>query len=234
VTGAVGQTLGRGIGLALRALADYLLEAAPERCRGAAQADPPAVAVIAVGHEAGATTVARGLGAALAAGVDCRAAVVWSQDERPGSGRPGAGRRLAREIGLAGSGQARATGSLLLAGDCDPAGLRERCRRLAPLMFDVGHGRSPAVPAALADAVLLVAAPPVEPALAIAVADSLGRIGPRPAVVLNRAEGEIGDWEGRCDLVLPHAALGAKLARAGLPSAGALAHALGRLLTAVN
>ena len=86
------------------------------------------------------------------------------------------------------------------------------------------------VTASIADHVLLVAAPGLEPALSQVVAGCLSRVGREPLVVLNRAsEQEEERWAARAHLVLPESRMGAQLALAGCEPHGALGLAVAEL-----
>jgi hypothetical protein len=193
----------------------WLLEPVEPRPR-AVDPEPgvrPVVAVIALAPRCGTTTVARALAIELARRDRSGAAIVSAGSRAPGTAlATAAARRLARALPPA---SAAAAGRLCLIDPGEPA-LRELALgRPAPLVLDVAHGDPPEGPVALADVLVLVAAPSVEPALADVVAASLGRGGEPPGVVLNRAT-EPGGWAGRDVLaVVGEARLGARLALAG-------------------
>jgi hypothetical protein len=65
-------------------------------------------------------------------------------------------------------------------------------RELAPLVLDAGSTVLGGALAALADRVLLVARPSIEPALGAVGVDCLARLGHAPLLVLNRAEPSAG------------------------------------------
>ena len=67
------------------------------------------------------------------------------------------------------------------------AALVDTARHLAPLVLDAGSTALGGAPAALADRVVLVATPAVEPALASVAAECLIRLGHAPLIALNRA-----------------------------------------------
>jgi len=72
--------------------------------------------------------------------------------------------------------------------------------------------------------------PRTEPALAAVVARSLGRVGPEPLVVVNRAEeGGQTSWSGRGAAELPDSRMGAQLALAGREPRGDLGRAVALL-----
>lgn len=107
----------------------------------------------------------------------------------------------------------------------EDGGLEDLAGRDGPVVIEVPHGQPAAVAVSLAHAVIVVAGPAVEPALAVAATNSLAGIsrcfplvaawGPEPA-----------RWDGVADLVLPTAPMAARLVRRGLVSPGALARAL--------
>jgi hypothetical protein len=212
----------------------WLLEPVDEIAAGqpAASEDSPAaarrpvVAVFGLGADCGATVVSRGLGAELAARDPGGACAVHS-DSGSGAlplGLPAAV-RLARTISTLAGARAQASGRLCLVSCPDIPRLAEAARDLAPLVVDAGHSAIGGSPAALADHVVIVATPRVEPALASVMRDSLARVGPEPLVVLNRAREPAG-YGDRADLVLPESRLGAQLALAGREPRGVLGRAL--------
>jgi hypothetical protein len=113
--------------------------------------------------------------------------------------------------------------------DADAATMVRTASDVAPVVLEVGHGSAPSVPAALAEHVVLVVPPSVEPALPAAVATSLGRIGPAPTIVANG--GRNGDAaDGIAGAVsLPHSRAGAYLALAGRRPLGPLGAAVAGL-----
>lgn len=200
-------------------------EGFPEPVRAPVQ-DRLAVAVVGLGPKSGTTTVARGLGTELAVRDAAGACAVTAV---PGSvlplGTPAAG-RLARS--LASLGHVRACGRLCLIDAPDRVALVGAAPRFAPLVFDVGDPRDAAAVAALADRVVLVGGPAVEPALAGVVAASLERVGPRPLVVASRPPAE-SRWPRLMDIEFPYSRLGAQWALAGREARGALGAALAAL-----
>lgn len=220
---------------ALAQVQAYLLDPPPDgRSAAPAMARRPLVVVAGLAPGCGCTAVARGLAAALAERDDAGAAAVT------GSAAPGLvplgstrARRLAREMRSQAAGPAVAVGRLCLLGGEEPAALAEAARWVAPAVIDVPSGEPVGPAAAAADAVVLVASPSLEPALAAAAAASLGRIGPEPLVTLNRGSGAGERWEGRAHAELPDSRAGARLAMAGLPSRGALGDALAELAAEV-
>jgi hypothetical protein len=210
----------------------WLLEPAePRPC--AAEPEPgvrPVVAVIALAPRCGTTTVARALAIELARRDRSGAAIVSAGSRGPATPlATAAARRLARALPPA---SAAAAGRLCLIDPVEPA-LRELAlSRPAPLVLDVEHGQPPEGPVALADVVVLVATPDVEPALAEVVAASLSRDGDAPRVVLNRAI-EPGPWAGRDVLAVGEARLAARLALAGRDPTPGLANPIGELVDAL-
>ena len=98
-----------------------------------------------------------------------------------------------------------------------------------PGVIEVPHAEPAAVAASIADKLLLVAGPVVEPALAAAAARSLASVSRRsPKVAL--WGGESAAWDGVIDLALPTAPGEARLIRAGIPVRGRLSRALESLL----
>lgn len=240
-------------GLLARALSFFVepgpaLLVQPPRPVGApsqAAASPrPLVAVCGVRPGCGTTTVARALAAELAGRDPLHSAVVAGSDARGALplGTPAAA-RLARLVTERTGVEARPSGRLCLAPDADPPLLERALRGTASLVLDVAlRGMAPAA-ASLADHVVLVADPATEPALAEIVADSLGRIGPRPVIVLNRAPSEpaaataaerlraapTGAWRDRAQVVVPSSLPAARLALGCRGAGGAFGAAIATL-----
>lgn len=195
----------------------------------------PLVAVAGVIPGCGATTVARALAAELALRDPARSAVVSGADGR-GSlpiGTPAAG-RLARLVTSRAGVEARASGRICLASRVEPARVDVALRGLAPVVLDAEGADAAGAAASVADRVVLVATPAVEPALAAVLAASLARVGPQPIVVLNRAaEGQDSatwsSWEERADVTLPLSHAAARLALAGRGAGGAFGAAIAAL-----
>ena len=221
----------------LTSVIDWLVEPAPgPAARPAAASEPPTVprpvvAVAGLRRGAGVTTVARAIGAVLA-GRDPAGACVVSCAGGLGSvplGLPAAarlGRRIAPEL----AGRVRACGRLCLVEDAEPAALCAAARDLAPLVLDVADPAGAAPAASLADLVVLVAGPDAEPALAAVVAQSLGTVGPRPVVALNRCGRASARWDGEPHVGVPESRLAAQLAGAGREPRGPVGEAVAALV----
>jgi hypothetical protein len=216
----------RGIVAAALARAEsWLLEPAPPAAVDllAESTRHQVVAVVGRARRCGATTVARALAAELAAR-SSGAAIVAGAVGGPALplGTPAAG-RLARAFE-----NARACGRLCLLATTDWERAAEAARERAPLVLDVRHGEPPGAAAAVADRVVLLGSPRVEPALAAVVAASLARTGPEPVVAVNRARPE-GPWAGRPVVMLPESPAAARIALAGGQAPGAFGTAIGEL-----
>jgi hypothetical protein len=212
----------------------WLLEpAVPARPR-AADPRPPARAVIAViglAPRCGTTTVARAVAIELARRDRGGAGIVSAASRGVAPAlATAAARRLARALPQE---AAASAGRLCLLDPDDPAVRELALSRPAPIVLDVGHGVAPEAAVALADAVVLVACPSVEPALAEVVAASLSRGGGRPLVVLNRAV-DIGQWANRDVLAVGESRLGARLAVAGRDPIAALAQPVAEIADALT
>jgi hypothetical protein len=218
----------RGLLAAVAARAEaWLLEPAQPHPR-AADPEPGARAVVAVvglGSHCGTTTIARALAIELARR-DASGAAIVSAWSRAGAAAiaGGTARRLARALPAG----AAAAGRLCLVDADDPALRQLALNRPAPVVLDVGHGTPPEPFVALADEIVLVAAPSVEPALADVVAASLSRGSSMPTVVLNRG-GDAGAWASRDVLEIAEVRLGARLALAGRDPTPALARPIAEL-----
>jgi len=101
--------------------------------------------------------------------------------------------------------------------------LADTARHFAPLVIDAGAVKLDGGAAAVADRVLLVAGPGVEPALSGAAAACVRRIGVEPLVVLNRAAGDAVSPR------LPDSRMGAQLALGGRQARGELGRAVAAL-----
>jgi len=224
--------LARGglLATALARVEDFLLEPAEPRLEEspASSLRRPVVAVFGLARRCGATTVARALAAELAAR-DAGAAAVSSP--MPAAGIPlasPAAVRLAKAVAEVPHARTRAVGRLCLVEGPSPAELADAARLHAPLVLDAGSEQVGGAAAAVADHVVLVATPAVEPALATVVSGCLARVGPPPLITLNRAEAADG-WEARAALSLPEGRMGAQLALGGREPRGALGRAVAEL-----
>ncbi|HEY1356905.1 MAG TPA: hypothetical protein VGF21_01240 [Thermoleophilaceae bacterium] len=189
----------------------------------------PVVAVFGLARRCGATTVARGLAAELAAR-DGGAAAVSSPVSAAGIplASPAAA-RLAKSMADVPHARTRAVGRLCLVDGPSPAELADAARLQAPLVLDAGSEQVGGAAAAVADHVVLVGTPAVEPALSEVVSASLARVGPVPIVALNRAAVEGDGWAGRAALELPDSRMGAQLALGGREPRGGLGRAVAEL-----
>jgi hypothetical protein len=223
------------IGAALARVEDWLLEPAePRDVPGDAptRAAPPVVTVFGLARGCGATVVARALAVELAARHDGAAAVA---SHLPSGGIPlatGAALRLSRALADVPGARIRATGRLCLVDGSAPAALVDGARGLAPVVLDAGGEPVGGVHASLADCVVLVAAPAVEPALTSVAAGCLARLGREPLVVLNRRRVDNG-WGGVAAVELPESRMAAQLALSGREARGELGRALTALVDLV-
>lgn len=219
----------------LAAAVDWLIEPAVPRDEPAARSleERPVIAVVGLRSRCGATTVARALAAELAVRDPAGASAVTAA--APGGavplGLPAAG-RLARTLAPVSGGLSRPCGRLCLVQCADRAALASATRYLAPLVFDVEDPAEAHAAASLADRVVVVGTPEVEPALVTVVAASLGRVGSDAVVVLNRAGS--GEWDGVAELELPEARMGARLAHAGRQPGAQLGRAVAALADRVH
>jgi hypothetical protein len=198
----------------------------------------PVVAVFGLARRCGATVVARALAAELAGRDPHGAAAVHC--EARATGIPlatHAASRLTRRLGEVPGADARAVGRLCLVGGAEAGALADTARHFAPLVLDAGTTSLGGVPAAVADQVVVVGHPSIEPALARVAADFLARLGHEPIVVLNRArEPELGEgderaagWARHGGHVLPDSRMGAQLALGGREPRGDLGRAIAEL-----
>ena len=177
---------------AVGAAGAWLMEpAAPvsEPVRVAPARPRPVIAVFGLARGCGVTVTARALAVELArrdphgaAAVHCEARAAGIPLATPAAGR------LARALSQLPGIDTRAVGRLCLVGGGEPAAVSQVTRELAPLVLDAGSAVLGGALAALADRVLLVARPSIEPALGGVGADCLARLGHAPLLVLNRAE----------------------------------------------
>lgn len=199
----------------------------------------PVVAVAGFARRCGTTTAARALAVELAARDAGGAAVVTAATLSGGGvplGTPAAS-RLGRAVQRALPTRTRTVGRLCLA--LAPTGAEAELvgalRGMAPIVLDVEEPDGAAVAASLADALVLVAGPGVEPALAPVVAASLARVGPEPIVTVSRAGVDDRDaWDRHAAVALPEARTGARLALAGREPRGYLGRAVGALADRVG
>ncbi len=218
----------------LSAAADWLVEPADrveQQTEAAATIqERPVIAVVGLAPRCGTTTVARALGAELAVRDSCGACAVTAGAGGGALplGAPAAG-RLARTLAPVAGGATRACGRLCLVQCADRAALAGAILYLAPLVIDVDDPQAAPAAASLADRVLLVAGPRTEPSLAAVVAQSLGRVGPEPVVVVNRLVEEDEAWSARAAAALPDSRMGAGLALAGREPRGELGRAVALL-----
>jgi hypothetical protein len=240
---------------ALAAAGAWLLEPAePRREPHAAAAGPlrPVIAVFGLARGCGVTVVARALAAELAtrdadgaAAVHCNARAVGIPLATQ------AAAQLARTLRDVPGADTRAVGRLCLVGGAERTALVDSARHFAPLVLDAGSAALGGVPAALADRVVVVATPSVEPALANVAAACLDRLGHEAILVLNRAEpAPQGDrdrsvptagadsageddrsmrWRERRAHRLPESRMGAQLALGGREPRGELGRAIAEL-----
>jgi hypothetical protein len=166
------------------------------------------IAVFGLARGCGVTVVSRALAVELAGRDPDGAAAVHC--EVRGAGIPLAtqpANRLARVLADVPGADTRAVGRLCLVAAADRSAVADTARHHAPLVLDAGSTSLGGAPAALADRVIVVATPVVEPALASVAADCLGRLGHEPIVVLNRA--------AAADARVAEAGAGARVAEAG-------------------
>jgi len=192
----------------------------------------PVIAVFGLARSCGTTVVARALAAELASrDVEGAAAV---HCEARAAGIPlatHAASRLAQQLADVRGAETRAVGRLCLVGGTEHAELADTARHFAPLVLDAGATSLGGVPAAIADAVVVVAAPALEPALADVASDCLARLGHQPIVVLNRAPRDRADdlWAAHRGQRLPDSRMGAQLALGGREPRGSLGQAIAEL-----
>lgn len=189
----------------------------------------PVLAVVGLGRRCGCTTVARALATDLAARDPEGAAAVASRPK--GGGLPlafPAAQRLAAVLADVPGATADAVGRLCLVEAGDRRTLAEAVRGVAPLVIDAGAGEIDSELVAIADLVLLIAAPGVEPALAAAVSSCVERLDGRASTVLNRFTAAV---QPPCSagVTLPESRMGAQLALAGRHARGRLGRAVGEL-----
>jgi hypothetical protein len=237
---------------ALAAAGAWLLEPAePRREPQAAPAGPlrPVIAVFGLARGCGVTVVARALAAELATRDADGAAAVHCNARAAGIPlATQAAAQLARTLRDVPGADTRAVGRLCLVGGAERTALVDSARHFAPLVLDAGSAALGGVPAALADRVVVVATPSVEPALAGVAAACLDRLGHEAILVLNRAEPAPPDrgplaagegssaeddrserWRERRAHRLPESRMGAQLALGGREARGELGRAVAEL-----
>jgi hypothetical protein len=221
----------------------WLVEPAEEEARAELAAPTrvrPVVTVFGLGPRCGTTIVARALAAELAARDAAGAAAICetpassapegARSRRGGIvsiGSPGAG-RLSRVLQDVPGTRVRTAGRLCLVHGADFLALADTARHHAPIVLDAGGVAIGGTPAALADHVVLVAHPRLQPALAPVASACLARVGPEPVVVLNQSHPS-ERWAGRTQLELPESRIGAQLALAGREPPGDLGRAVAEL-----
>jgi hypothetical protein len=237
--GARGRSRGLVAG-ALAAAGSWLLEPASP-AEGSVSAAPsrlrPVIAVFGLARGCGVTVVSRAVAAELASrDVDGAAAV---HCDARASGIPlatHAAVQLARALADVPGAEARAVGRLCLVAGAERSALADCTRHFAPLVLDAGSTSLGGAPAALADRVIVVASPTVEPALAAVAAECLARVGHDPIVVLNRpasedeTEAPQSSWAAHAALRLPDSRMGAGLALGGREPRGELGRAIAALV----
>ena len=187
--------------------------------------------------------MARALAAELARRDSTGAAAVHCDARAAGIplATPAAG-QLAKCLSELAGADARAVGRLCLVEGAEATAISDATRELAPLVIDAGSAALGGSAAAVADRVLLVATPAVEPALAGVGSDCLARLGHAPLLVLNRAAGRRRRGGGgaggreppremdgsRCSSP-PGSRMGAQLASGGREARGELGRAIGEL-----
>jgi hypothetical protein len=224
---------------ALAAAGSWLLEPVEPLGERSASAPPrprPVVAVFGLARGCGATVVSRSLAAELARRDGGGAAAVHCDARAAGIPlATQAATQLARALADVPGADTRAVGRLCLVGGADRGALAHSARHVAPLVLDTGSSSLGGVPAALADRVILVATPAIEPALAAVAADCLSRLDHEPIVVLNRTPPEhalnrsLPDWSLRTAHRLPESRMGAQLALGGREPRGELGRAIAEL-----
>ena len=219
------------IGAALARVEDWLLEPAePRDVPGdvPSKAAPPVVTVFGLARDCGATVVARALAAELATRHQGAAAVA---SPLPSGGIPlasGAALRLSRALADVRGARTRATGRLCLVDGSAPDALVDGARALAPVVLDAGDEPVGGIHASVADCVVLVVTPSVEPALASVAGDCLARLAREPFVALNRRRAG-GGWAGSATVELPESRMAAQLALSGREPRGELGRAVAAL-----
>jgi hypothetical protein len=187
----------------------------------AAEPPRPVVAVLGLAPRAGASTIARALAGRLAAADPAGTAALFTAVAPRVPIATLAAARLASLVSDAGCHGARPVGRLCVVPAEEPLA-PVVAERPAPLVADIGHGQPSEGAVALADHVVLVCRSEVEPALAIAVEQSL-RAGDRAvSLVVNRAVEELPDELAHA-LAVPESRVAAQLTHGCREPRGALA-----------
>lgn len=187
----------------------------------------PVVAVRGLAPRCGTTTVARALAAALARTDPAGVAIVAGPLPAPGARlatRPAT--RLARTVTALGCDTARPTGRICLIAAEEP--LPPLLADLpAPLVIDLPHSSPPAEGLALADCVVLVADPSVEPSLVLAVETSLAQAGRVVEIAFTKVEDAEATLPGA--VAIGDSRLAAQVALAGRDPRGPFAEPIAEL-----
>jgi hypothetical protein len=193
----------------------------------------PVVAVVSAGPRSGATTVARAVGAELAARADGAAVVSCVEAPRRAPAPPlRAAARVATALRGVGDGRIRPVGRLCLVPGAAPAELASAGRYLAPVVLDVPPDGSALRAAAAADRVVVVASAAHEPALLEALARMLA--AERQAIRVVTRVVEPAEWQDRADVLLPESRVAARAAHSGARPLGRLGHAVSELVDALE
>ena len=148
----------------------------------------PVVAVFGLARRCGATVVARALAAELAGRDPAGTAAVASGSVSGGIPlATAAAGRLATSLREVPGASTTAVGRICLVDGADAGALAGVARHHAPLVLDAGTSSLDDGAVAVADSVLLVATPRIQPALARVAADCVRRSGAHAAVVVNRS-----------------------------------------------
>jgi hypothetical protein len=225
---ALGDRASRPSGGILTAARDWIVES--ERPAVAPHARRPVIAIFGLAPRCGTTVVARSLAAALAAADPAGAATVWSADPASGLTVPSrSATRLAARLANVHGATVRAAGRLCIVTGAEPFALATTASYHGPVVLDGGAALAGGAVAAVADVLLLIGIPRLEPALAAVVASRLHAV---PLIVLNRAEGGTGRWVN-ADHPLPESRLAAQLALGGREPRGAFGRAIRSLARGV-
>jgi hypothetical protein len=184
----------------------------------------PVVAVLGLARRAGASTIARALAARLAAEDPAGVAILHTPDPPRGAPPAASATRLARGLAAAGTHGVRAVGRLAVIRGSEPLAPVVTLRA-APLVADVGHGIPAEGVVALADQVVLVCPPALEPALCLAVETALRADGHSVTPLVNRALSEPGEALAHA-VVVPDSRLAAQLTLACRDPRGELGRAI--------